>query len=82
MDIAWCYLQIGNLSELPNAQESLKECERNFAKNYGANLERVKKLKGTTTRYVFKCDDNLTPIFGHNNFTFNHKIWYFSKKIY
>ena len=40
LDIAWCYLQIGNLSELPNAQESLKECERNFAKNYGANLER------------------------------------------
>lgn len=49
LDIAWCYLQIGNLSELPNAQESLKECERNFTKNYGANLERVKKLKGTAS---------------------------------
>ena len=34
---------------MPNAQESLKECERNFTKNYGANLERVKKLKGTAS---------------------------------
>ena len=47
--LAWCYLNIGNLTELPNAQESLKECERNFEKNYGPNLERVKKLKGTAS---------------------------------
>ena len=27
LDIAWCYLKIGNLSELPNAQGCLQECE-------------------------------------------------------
>ena len=49
MDIAWCYLHLGNLSELPNAQERLRECEFNFKKSYGENLERVIALKGTSS---------------------------------
>lgn len=49
LDIAWCYLRLGNLAELPNAMERLKECENNFKKSYGANLERLEALKGTTS---------------------------------
>ena len=48
LDIAWCYLQLGNLTELPNAQKRLENCEINLKKSYGANLERVKSLKGTS----------------------------------
>ena len=49
MDIAWCYLRVGNLTELPNAQDRLKECEANFKKTYGENLQRVIALKGTSS---------------------------------
>ena len=49
LDISWCYLRIGNLNELPNAQERLKECENNFKKSYGENLERVMALKGNSS---------------------------------
>ena len=48
LDIAWCYLRLGNLTELPNAQKRLENCEVNLKKSYGANLERVKSLKGTS----------------------------------
>ena len=49
LDIAWCYLRVGNLSELPNAQDRLRECEANFKKSYGDNLQRVIALKGTSS---------------------------------
>ena len=49
LDISWCYLRLGNLNELPNAQERLKECESNFKKSYGDNLERVMALKGNSS---------------------------------
>ena len=48
LDIAWCYLKIGNMSELPDAIQRLAECESKFASSYGANLERVQALKGHT----------------------------------
>lgn len=47
LDIAWCYLHLGNMSELPNAEQRLHECEESFAKTYGANLERLNSVKGT-----------------------------------
>jgi tetratricopeptide (TPR) repeat protein len=47
LDVAWCYLKLGNMSELPNAAALLMECETNFVNSYGANLERVVALKGT-----------------------------------
>ena len=34
---------------MPNAQERLKECENNFKKSYGENLERVMALKGNSS---------------------------------
>ena len=49
LDISWCYLRLGNLTELPNAQERLKECENSFKKSYGENLERVMALKGNSS---------------------------------
>ena len=36
------------MTELPNAQKRLENCEMNLKKSYGANLERVKSLKGTS----------------------------------
>lgn len=47
LDIAWCYLMLGNLSELPNATQCLNKCEADFARTYGANLERVEAIKGS-----------------------------------
>ena len=49
LDIAWCYLQLGNLSELPNAEQRLLECEETFSKSYGANLERLNSVKGSSS---------------------------------
>ena len=47
LDIAWCYLKLGNLGQLPDAEQRLYECESNFVRSYGANLERVVALKGS-----------------------------------
>ena len=46
LDIAWCYLKLGNLSQLPDAEQRLFECESNFVSSYGADLERVVAVKG------------------------------------
>ena len=46
LDIAWCYLKLGNMTELPNASSRLAECESNFVRSYGPNLERLNALKG------------------------------------
>jgi len=47
LDIAWCYLLLQTLSELPNAEMRLAKCEKKFRCSYGNNLERVAALKGS-----------------------------------
>ena len=46
LDIAWCYLKLRNMNELPNAAGRLSDCEENFVQTYGANLERLNAVKG------------------------------------
>ncbi|XP_023329738.1 NEDD8 ultimate buster 1 isoform X2 [Eurytemora carolleeae] len=48
LDIAWCYLMLQSVSELPNACERLDACERMFKASYGTNLERLQAIKGAT----------------------------------
>ena len=45
LDIAWCYLSLHAVSDLPLAEERLRACEE---KSYGSGLERVAALKGST----------------------------------
>ena len=61
LDISWCYLRLGNLTELPNAQERLKECENSFKKSYGENLERVMALKGNSSNeaVLYVCTQHM-----------------------
>lgn len=46
LDIAWCYLCLRSVTQLPDAEQRLLVCERNFKKSYGDNLDRVVSLKG------------------------------------
>eukprot|EP00094_Tigriopus_californicus_P006775 TCALIF_06526-PA protein Name:"Similar to NUB1 NEDD8 ultimate buster 1 (Homo sapiens)" AED:0.17 eAED:0.17 QI:0/0.66/0.57/0.85/0.83/0.71/7/149/781 len=46
LDIAWCYLKLGNVSQLPNAEDRLSECENLLRKSYGQDMERVVQVKG------------------------------------
>lgn len=46
LDIAWCYLNLQSVTQLPNAEERLKQCESSFQQSYGTNLERLVALKG------------------------------------
>jgi len=48
LDIAWCYLMIQAVSELPNAGPRLDACENKFKESYGTNLERLQTIKGST----------------------------------
>lgn len=48
LDIAWCYLCLRNVTQIPDAEAKLKQCESNFHTSYGPNLERLMALKGTT----------------------------------
>lgn len=48
LDIAWCYLCLRSVSQIPEAEERLQKCENNFHKSYGPNLERLIALKGST----------------------------------
>ena len=48
LDIAWCYLSLHAVSELPLAEERLRACEEKFKESYGSGLERVAALKGST----------------------------------
>ncbi|XP_066999509.1 NEDD8 ultimate buster 1 isoform X2 [Anabrus simplex] len=48
LDIAWCYLCLRSVTQLPEAEERLKKCEESFHRSYGPNLERLLALKGTT----------------------------------
>jgi len=47
LDIAWCYLALQTVSELPDAEARLTRCEEKFKASYGNNLERVAALKGS-----------------------------------
>ncbi|CAI9718379.1 NEDD8 ultimate buster 1-like [Octopus vulgaris] len=48
LDIVWCYQQLQNIDELPDADKRLKICEDCFHQSYGANLERLTLMKGTS----------------------------------
>eukprot|EP00092_Neocalanus_flemingeri_P007331 GFUD01007917.1.p1 GENE.GFUD01007917.1~~GFUD01007917.1.p1 ORF type:complete len:590 (+),score=221.00 GFUD01007917.1:891-2660(+) len=48
LDIAWCYLALQTVSELPDAEARLARCEEKFKSSYGNNMERVTALKGGT----------------------------------
>merc|ERR1712029_495175 len=47
LDIAWCYLSVNAVSELPEADRKLADCEATFKKSYGSNMERGAALKGS-----------------------------------
>jgi len=47
LDIAWCYLSVNAVSELPEADIKLSRCEETFKKSYGNNMERLAALKGS-----------------------------------
>ena len=52
LDIAWCYLAVNAVSELPEADRKLAECEETFKKSYGNNMERLATLKGEHRRIL------------------------------
>jgi hypothetical protein len=47
LDIAWCYLSLKSIAELPSVESRLKKCENSLHRSYGENLERVVALKGS-----------------------------------
>ncbi len=51
LDIAWCYLLLGGVDDVPDAAVRLERCQRSLAASYGPNLERLVSLKGTTGRH-------------------------------
>ncbi|GAB6031843.1 Negative regulator of ubiquitin-like proteins 1 [Chamberlinius hualienensis] len=48
MDIAWCYLCLGSIEDLPDAESKTTTCEEYLNKSYGPNMQRVMKIKGST----------------------------------
>lgn len=48
LDIAWCYLLLGNAADIPDAAVRLDRCEQSLFKSYGPQMERLLTLKGTT----------------------------------
>ncbi|XP_071943030.1 NEDD8 ultimate buster 1-like [Antedon mediterranea] len=50
LDITWCYFCLQNIDSLPDAESRLKKCEECFKKSYGADMERLKALKGDSSR--------------------------------
>ncbi|GFR78199.1 NEDD8 ultimate buster 1-like [Elysia marginata] len=48
LDIVWCYLQLKNLDQLPNADARLQASEAGFKRSYGEKMERLAALKGGT----------------------------------
>ncbi|XP_002126619.2 NEDD8 ultimate buster 1 [Ciona intestinalis] len=48
LDIAWCYLCLKNLDSLTDAKERLKTAEQFFEKSYGASLQRLMAIKGSS----------------------------------
>ncbi|KAI5733791.1 hypothetical protein M8J76_015957 [Diaphorina citri] len=48
LDIAWSYLCLESVTQLPEGEDRLRKCERSFHKSYGPNLERLMTIKGST----------------------------------
>jgi hypothetical protein len=48
LDIAWCYLSLQSIAELPQVEARLGKCERALKRSYGEDMERVIALKGST----------------------------------
>ncbi|KAK3782479.1 hypothetical protein RRG08_008336 [Elysia crispata] len=48
LDIVWCYWQLKNLDQLPNADIRLQASEAGFKRSYGEKMERLAALKGGT----------------------------------
>ena len=48
LDIAWCYLLLGSVDDIPDAVRRLDKCQQTLFKSYGAQMERLLTLKGTT----------------------------------
>jgi len=48
LDIAWCYVQLNSINQLDDAVSRLDACNRSFEQVYGANLERLQAVKGST----------------------------------
>jgi len=51
LDIAWGYLMLQSISELPAVEMRLGKCERALHRSYGENMERVVALKGSTGNF-------------------------------
>ena len=47
LDIAWCYLKLGDLSQLPDAEQRLIECKMKLQRSYGTDMQRVVAIKGS-----------------------------------
>lgn len=47
LDIAWTYLCLKNINQLPDAEQRLRLCEDKFRQSYGDNMRRVTAIKGT-----------------------------------
>lgn len=52
LDIAWCYLCLKNVTQIPDAEKRLRQCEQSFHRSYGQNLERLMAIKGTTGKKI------------------------------
>ena len=50
LDIAWCYLLLGNAADISDAAIRLETCEQVLNRSYGPKMERLLELKGTTGR--------------------------------
>uniref|UniRef100_A0A8D8TZF2 NEDD8 ultimate buster 1 n=2 Tax=Cacopsylla melanoneura TaxID=428564 RepID=A0A8D8TZF2_9HEMI len=48
LDIAWCYLCLESVTQLPDGEARLQKSERSLHQSYGANLERLLTIKGST----------------------------------
>lgn len=46
LDVAWCYLCLESISELPAIEARLSKCEKALERSYGENMERVASIKG------------------------------------
>lgn len=58
LDIAWCYLCLQSVGNLPEAYERLKRCEERFHTSYGPNLERLQAVKGVTGLPAFLTENH------------------------
>ncbi|KAL4217081.1 positive regulation of proteasomal ubiquitin-dependent protein catabolic process [Mactra antiquata] len=48
LDIVWCYLCLKNVDDLPDAVQRLQNSENFFHKSYGADLQRLMAVKGSS----------------------------------